>query len=229
VYLVKRVTLPKQQQKEQTRARLIEAALEVFALHGYERATVEEVAVAAGHSKGAYYFHFSTKEEILLELLAVWTADQDRRLKAFDSQTAPAAALLETLESFLSYADRDRRWPPLLVEFWTQAQRSDRVRKSLGKAYASWRREVAKVFSRAVEAGVISPALEVDEAARIMLAAHDGLVVEQCVGGEPGKAASLRKVLGTLLASLLASAEGPDGHGPDASRGARLERSRRRL
>jgi AcrR family transcriptional regulator len=204
---MKRVTLAKHQQREQTRAKLVDAALDVFALHGYDRATVEEISVAAGHSKGAYYFHFSTKEEILLELLDVWTSQQSRRLKAFESMAAPAAALLETLESFLSFADRDERWPPLLVEFWAQAQRSDKIRRSLRDAYTSWQMDLTRVFGKAIEADVLPSTLDVEAAARMMLAAHDGLVVEHCLGDGRSQRASLRKVLGLLLGSLMASAE----------------------
>ena len=221
---MKRVTLAKQQQKEQTRAKLIDAALEVFALNGFERATVEEISVAAGYSKGAYYFHFATKEEILLELLGVWTAEQSRRLKAFEAQPVLAAALLETLESFLSYAERDGRWPRLLVEFWAQAQRSDRVRSSLQDAYASWRRDLSRVFHEEAEAGVLSSSLDAETAALMMLAAHDGLVVEHCLGDRRGRGASLRKVLGMLLASLVDSPEASVGPAPRTAGPSRLRK-----
>ncbi len=221
--MMKRVTLAKQRQKEQTRAKLVEAALEVFALHGYDGATVEEISVAAGYSKGAYYFHFSTKEEIFLELLGVWTAEQGRRLKAFESQAVPAAALLETLESFLSYADRDGRWPALLVEFWAQAQRSDRIRRTLLNAYTSWRRDLIGVFEKGMEAGVLS-SLDAEAAAALMLAAHDGLAVEHCLGGDWSRGASLRKVLGILLASLTASPDTSEGPGLFAAGQSRLQR-----
>lgn len=225
---MKRVTLARHQQKEQTRAKLVDAALEVFALNGFERATVDEISVAAGYSKGAYYFHFSTKEEIFLELLGVWTAEQSRRLKDFEAQPVPAAALLETLESFLSYADRNGRWPRLLVEFWAQAQRSDRVRSSLQEAYASWRRDLSRVFREEVEAGVLSSSLDVEAAALMMLAVHDGLVVEHCLGDGRGRGASLRKVLGMLLASLAGSPEASEGPPPARARPRRVRGTARR-
>ncbi len=69
---MKREPLARQNQKEQTRALLVDAALRVFAEHGYEEATVEDIAAAAGYSKGAYYFHFASKEDIFLELLEQW-------------------------------------------------------------------------------------------------------------------------------------------------------------
>jgi len=52
-----------------TRQALLEAARAEFALRGLERARVEDIARRAGVSKGAFYLHFSTKEEAFDELL----------------------------------------------------------------------------------------------------------------------------------------------------------------
>ena len=55
-------------QRQRTRARLFEAALAEFAKDGYDRASVAEIARAAGVSRPSFYFHFPTKEHVLLEL-----------------------------------------------------------------------------------------------------------------------------------------------------------------
>jgi AcrR family transcriptional regulator len=48
---------------------LLEAALHVFATRGYRNTRLEEVAAAAGVSKGAVYHYFANKEELLLRAL----------------------------------------------------------------------------------------------------------------------------------------------------------------
>ena len=45
-----------------TRDLLLSAAEQIFARVGYEKAQVEEIAEAAGFSKGALYAHFKSKE-----------------------------------------------------------------------------------------------------------------------------------------------------------------------
>jgi AcrR family transcriptional regulator len=55
-------------QRQRTRARLFEAALAEFAKVGFDRASVAEIARAAGVSRPSFYFHFPTKEHVLLEL-----------------------------------------------------------------------------------------------------------------------------------------------------------------
>lgn len=49
------------EQSAQTRARLIEAARAQFEQHGYARTTLEQIARAAGLTRGAVYFHFADK------------------------------------------------------------------------------------------------------------------------------------------------------------------------
>jgi AcrR family transcriptional regulator len=193
-------------QKEQTRALLVDAALRVFAERGYDEATVEDIAAAAGYSKGAYYFHFASKEDIFQELLDQWTDTRTERLGAFHEAAPAAAALVETLEAFLSYGERESLWPRLLVEFWAEAGRYEAIRRGLVRAYAAWQRLLAQTFQRAADSGLLSPQLDPDAAARLVLATHDGLVVQTCIDPEGTRRISLRRVLGALLAYLASPA-----------------------
>ncbi len=61
-----------QQRGEATRARILEAALDQFAAHGYEAASVDEICARAGVSKGAFYHHFESKQALFLALLNDW-------------------------------------------------------------------------------------------------------------------------------------------------------------
>src|SRR5882724_9902232 len=56
-------------QRREARDELLAAALRVFARRGYREAGVDEIAAEAGYSKGALYWHFSTKEEVLTALI----------------------------------------------------------------------------------------------------------------------------------------------------------------
>src|SRR5437588_8895854 len=73
-------------QGRETRAELLSAALRVFAQRGYGAAGVDEIAAEAGYSKGALYWHFSSKEELLAALL-------DERIDA------PMREMIKLLES----------------------------------------------------------------------------------------------------------------------------------
>lgn len=52
---------------EQTRAAIVEAALDLFTERGYEAATMRAIAQRAGVSTGNAYYYFSSKEELIQE------------------------------------------------------------------------------------------------------------------------------------------------------------------
>ena len=63
-----------QRRKAETRSLLVAAGLELFAERGFETATLDEVALAAGFTKGAIYRHFPSKGAFLLALFEQYAA-----------------------------------------------------------------------------------------------------------------------------------------------------------
>jgi AcrR family transcriptional regulator len=56
------------EQQAETRARLLEAAAEAFAAHGFEGASIDRITELAGYTRGAFYSNYTDKSELLLEL-----------------------------------------------------------------------------------------------------------------------------------------------------------------
>lgn len=61
--------LTRAQRRDATRERLLGAARAIFAEKGYAAASVEDIAAAAGHTRGAFYSNFRSKTDMLFELL----------------------------------------------------------------------------------------------------------------------------------------------------------------
>jgi AcrR family transcriptional regulator len=66
---MKRQRLTREQSKDQTRLRLLDAAQAIFMKKGFVAASVEDIAEAAGYTRGAFYSNFRSKPELFLELL----------------------------------------------------------------------------------------------------------------------------------------------------------------
>jgi AcrR family transcriptional regulator len=196
------------EQRKATRAKLIDAALKLFSTSGYEHATVDDISREAGYSKGAYYFHFSTKDDILMELLRMWTEDRTNVLAASDGEATSAASLRDVLATFFTY--EERRWPAVLLEFWSQALRNDDVSRRMTQAYASWRGRLAEAFEQAAATGAVS-VRSAHDAAAVALAAHDGYAVQVAItpdgGRPPMTAADLAESIVAPLAVQTAAAE----------------------
>lgn len=210
--------------REATRGRLLEAAFSVFAAYGYTQATIDTIADAAGLSKGAVYFHFSSKEAVFCEVL--WSrirSEEERLQKAVARHVErPLEHLLEQLIAFLGLDPRDTTWPPLLTEFWSQAGRNERVREAIGAVTGYRRRALFAVLSAAVEAGVIRPGLRVDHCTDMLLTFGDGLLA-RAGSGQPRPAP---EALAGLLACLLGVQTDPTEDAAPASPSGVAERDR---
>ncbi len=173
----------------------------MFAEQGYRDATVDDIARAAGCSKGAYYFHFASKEDVLLALVDDWMDERSQSLaEAKDGRRPPRVALVDMLEALFSLEVRPGREQRLLLEFWSQGERNPRVSRRLARAQRSWQRLLVGAFSRAQEAGAFPSDIAPEVAAELALALHHGLVVQACLGAPAG--ASTRERARRALAPL---------------------------
>jgi AcrR family transcriptional regulator len=64
-----RKRLTREDSQDQTRQRLLDAAQRLFARKGLDKTSVEDIAEAAGYTRGAFYSNFKTKGDLFIELL----------------------------------------------------------------------------------------------------------------------------------------------------------------
>ncbi len=101
--------------KTESRKRIIEAAREVFFREDYMGASVDEIAAAAGISKGAVYRHFESKASLYVTVLAengrAWYTNLEKRMEA-NAQLSSADRMRDLwafyLEHWLEYPDHFR-------------------------------------------------------------------------------------------------------------------------
>ena len=86
-----------------TKQRILDAALEVFGERGYRGASVDDVAVAAGVTKGAVYYYFTDKDDLARDLQHVlWQQLAQDALTVYDPQRPAVDNLLGCFEAFLA-------------------------------------------------------------------------------------------------------------------------------
>ena len=89
-------------QIDQRRARLLELGTQLFSTRPYEDISIEEVAEAAGISKGLLYYYFHGKKEFYVETIREASL-QLRRLTQPDPSLPPAARLRAAVDAHLDY------------------------------------------------------------------------------------------------------------------------------
>ena len=122
----------RRQPRERTRADLLETARRVFEERGFHAASLDEIAEAAGYSKGAIYSNFHGKDELFL---AVLTEHVERRIRALVAVALDGkdfeAGVRAVARSGAQFGRREPQWTPLLVEFWIHVSRRDDLRRAV--------------------------------------------------------------------------------------------------
>ena len=135
--------LSRQERKAETRQHLLDAAAEVFARRGFEVASLDEVAAAAGYTKGAVYSNFASKTELLIALLERRIASQQTQYtRRFEGQDAATMARA-MFRSPSRMPETDREFLVLAIEFWLHAMRDERTRTLVAEQYEHARTIVA--------------------------------------------------------------------------------------
>lgn len=190
-----------------TRSKLLDAALVVFARKGYERATLDDIALEASMTKGAVYWHFESKAELFSALLEeVWRPE----LAAGPSSGAVGPGGLEErlvrflvaqVEPLVSSKERAR----LLFDFAMHRAEPDLPRR-VSESQREVREGVAQALSSLQEAELISRDVEPEALGAIWTALANGLALAWLLDSERTDPKLLAQSSARLLVRALRSA-----------------------
>jgi len=192
-----------QQRSEATKSRILTSAAEAFAEQGYDATGVAEICEGAGVSKGAFYYHFQTKQALFLTLIDVWLQELNRALGQPDpgNETVPDRILAMSRKFQDILTSRTQRLA-LIMEFWTQASRDEAIRQAVLAHYRTFQRFFVDLVELGVAEGTLRPT---DPAAggQVFLSLTSGLFFQGLLdptGADWGKVAerSIRIVLDSM-------------------------------
>jgi AcrR family transcriptional regulator len=112
------------------RQNLIEAAVELFALQPWEFVTVTDIVERAGMTPAAFYYHFSSREQLLEEIVQTfaeyWSSTIERLLAAAETPEALASVPAEVLDEMQA----SEKWAMIFfLSSATAPQLVDRIRR----------------------------------------------------------------------------------------------------
>jgi AcrR family transcriptional regulator len=122
-----------QQRAVVTRELLLTAAEQVFARVGYEKAQVEEIAEAAGFSKGGLYAHFKSKEDLFLALYETKTASSLANLHHALDGASTREGKIDAFRSFYIDLSKEKDWALITLEVKLFIRRHPEVKERLRK------------------------------------------------------------------------------------------------
>lgn len=193
-------------QREETRQKLYHAALEVFCRDGVYECRIEDIAQRAEVSRAAFYFHFPSKDDVLLELLRETEHPVAEALVALPAEAALEAVfatVVEQLAAVWGAGERSR----LLVDVFAVSLRRTRV---VGEPEVDpVRTEVGRRFKLAAERGELSGLVPAEVLADFFLLNCLSAMASWSVAPTLPLAAMLHGVVHLFLSGARAPASAP--------------------
>jgi AcrR family transcriptional regulator len=166
------------QRSAQTKNSIMEAATALFAREGYEATGVAEICERAGVSKGAFYYHFDSKENVFLTLIDTWLTTLEKSLNdiTFQAKSVPEG-LLEMAGMMQPVFDNNQYFMGLFLELWTHANRNDKVRQATVAPYRRFEETFTRLIQRGIDEGSIDD-VEPEIAGQLLLSLSSGLFLQ---------------------------------------------------
>lgn len=196
--------LTREESRAQTRERLMDAAQHLFVSNGYGGASIRDIADKAGYSQGAFYSNFSSKEEVLLELLRRHMEAQAMQLSTTMGKDAlQPDQMLAELEAWAGTLNQDADWCMLSIELQLHANRSPTFAAEYRKVWDKHRSEIGGVIGLLFEKLGRAPPAAPEELAAAFMALSHGLSLQRTTD-RPDPSGRLIMV---FLRGLIASAK----------------------
>ena len=117
------------EQPNVTRERILSAAMCVFAQKGWQKTSLDEIAAAAGMTKGAIYWHFRNKNDLFFALLDARlqrntspVADEIKQAIIKGQAGEAMSSMADLFGAAWSRCSADRDWPRLYLEVMSQSR-----------------------------------------------------------------------------------------------------------
>src|SRR6266849_2785395 len=168
--------------RQDKRARILDAAVKVFAGRGFHSATVAEIARVAGVADGTIYLYFKSKDDLLLRLFDEKMTDLLAQLRAAlaEEKSAPAR-LRRFIQLHLSLVERN---PDLAAVLIVELRQSAQFIKAADRAkLAAYVDLIAEVVRTGQETGELSAAISPATVKRAVFGALDELAIGSLLSG----------------------------------------------
>ena len=155
------------------------AAMQAFSRKGYDAATVEDIAAAAGVSKGLVYHYFRSKEDILAATAEAWVSTLEGYMRRLATAEDTATnKLLAAQRLATEHVLGKWEFLQVQVEFWSELHRRPEIARLHAQMFRRFRSLLAAIIEEGITSGEFR-SVRVQEVASLMMAMVDGLVLQR--------------------------------------------------
>jgi AcrR family transcriptional regulator len=158
----------------------------LFDRQGYAATTIDEVAAAAGISKGSIYNYFESKQDLFTQLFNQAILQDEADVDALLAGPMSAGRkLCMMLDYWYRGVATDLKIGRLTLEFWATAARDTRngaLAENLHAAYGRWIGRIGRIIQEGLDKGEVNHTVIPDDHATLFLGLIHGLMLHAILG-----------------------------------------------
>jgi len=193
------------------RADLKQTAIDCFERHGYRGTSIDQIAQQAGVTKGAIYYHYKDKNDLLLAAAADRVADFESRVQSACEGVAPAEALRRVVAVCVEHAQSNDR-PRFAIKMMVEAiDTHSSLLEQMQGMMRRFRAFVRNLVKAGQEGGQFRSDVDADAVAATLTSAVIGAETQYYLDPDRFRLEQSLLVFTDLLLGGLAAPAGPDG------------------
>ena len=147
--------------------KIVHESLKLFSLKGFLSTSIHDILEATGSSKGGFYNHFSSKEDLFFKVL-----DEARNLSGLDDLKHPADKIVTLLNNYKDRYLKDAdNFPGGCVFITLAAELNDQrphLSKEIEKGFIGLKKMIKRILDQAVESGDLGKEVNTNNATEIL-------------------------------------------------------------
>ena len=179
---------------------MLAAARRVFVALGFHVATLDQIALEAGFSKGVVYSQFESKADMFLALLERRIEERKAVQLRLASQVDGLDDFEEVLEEIARVSRAEPGWRLLVIEFRVFAARDRKLNRRYAELHERAVAGVVELLQQLYQRSRVTPPAPLATLARNLMVIENGGALEEALVAEPmtmhERSALLRRVLG---------------------------------
>src|SRR5690606_14775866 len=177
----RRLPMTKYKSGEWTKQQIIDATFRLIADKGYDDMSIEDIMNEVGKTKGAFYSHFQSKEDLLYELMRTkldrkFDEIAEKTLNKLKEEPCDVREILPQLLEMVYQGSTgsDPVWSATYYQFFLMSRKNPFIREWLQEQYREWESFMATVVRRGQELGQIRSDIEARVIGNLLIAAFQG-------------------------------------------------------
>jgi TetR/AcrR family transcriptional regulator, transcriptional repressor of aconitase len=175
--------LPKvsEEHRHSRRRQILDAAIECFARHGFQRTTMEDIIREADLSAGAIYSYFQSKEQIIATLADERHEREEQIIAEGLKRSDTAASLRELFASFYESLTEPevRKERRVGIHLWAEALCNPKVLPLIRRGINQPLKMISTAIADAQRRGELRGSINPDAVGRVLIGLFHGLILQQ--------------------------------------------------